>query len=240
MPITFNCLCGKILASKERDAGLPAVCPNCGRRVMVPGERTSQPDSQEEFRKAAARAEDWLFAHQRQIWVASAALVLLIVGGALAYLQLWPRWQESRQGATKLTPSVADTPIALDEQADPNAWRTSFDSFAVAAQRALSDEAAMKAKFEGQEIRWTVTFQYALERTQIYFLEAEPLRNKTRGIAVWATILNSEAPKAQKLKRGQKFTLQGKLGPITSARSADHPEGYTIIRPLECVLSITD
>jgi len=233
MAITFNCPCGKVLASKDRDAGLPAKCPACGRRVIVPGQRPPQPNSQEARRRATAKADRWLLTHTRQISICATVLALMAIIGVAIYTKAWRH----------LSPPVDDTmrakiapaaPVTLDPSADPALWKTSFDSFAVAVKQAIAANENLEAKFFGQEVRWEVTFAYTSPRNELYFAEVEPLRYGDRGVLVWAGLLKGAADKAEALERGQRITLRGKIGPITSGLSAEHPLGYHVVRPVEC------
>ena len=233
MPITFNCPCGKILSSRESDAGLKAICPGCGRRVIVPGQIQTAPPTTEQMRKAALEVDSWIHSHQRGFWYASLILGVLFVAGFVGY-QFWQqskRREFAQQNQAHYAPRAE---IKLDPNADPELWRTSFASFAVALKESMERNELLEPKYSGQTVDWVVTFDELLQTNSIYFREAEPLRDSDHGILVWATVLPSQVDNAAKLVPGQRFRLTGKIGPVLKGRSAQHPLGNITVRPLEC------
>jgi hypothetical protein len=126
--------------------------------------------------------------------------------------------------------------VSLDPGADPALWKSSFDSFAVAVRRAAASQEDLEAKFGGAEVRWNVTYAYTSERTQLYFLEAEGLLKGHPAIMVWASLLPSAAAKAERLKRGTRITIRGKIGPVSHHRSPEHPQGVDVVQPVECTI----
>lgn len=239
MPITFNCPCGKILSSRESDAGLKAICPSCGRRVIVPGQIKTEPDSTEQLRKAVLNVDSWMQSHQRGIWKVSIIVAVLFLVGLVGY-QFWlrsKRHENVERNLTRFTPPVE---IKLDPNADPELWRTSFDSFAVALKDSMQRNELLEPKYSGQMVDWVVTFDDLLQGNSVYFREAEPLRHSDHGILVWATVLPSQVENAEKLVPGQRFRLTGKIGPVLRGRSAEYPLGNITVRPLECSIEFLE
>jgi hypothetical protein len=239
MPITFNCPCGKILSSRESDAGLKAICPSCGRRVIVPGQIQTQPDSKEQLRKAVLKVDSWLHSHQRGIWKVSFVVAVLFLIGLVGN-QFWIRSKRQENAQRNQAHFKPPVEIKLDPNADPELWRTSFDSFAVALKDAMARTELLQDKFSGQTVDWVVTFDDLLQGNSVYFREAEPLRDSDYGILVWATVLPSQIKNAEKLVPGQRFRLTGKIGPVLKGRSAQHPLGNITVRPLECSVEPID
>ena len=239
MPITFNCPCGKILSSRESDAGLKAICPSCGRRVIVPGQIQTAPETKEQLRKTVLKVDSWMHSHQRGIWKVSIVLGVLFLIGLVGY-QFWLRSKRQEIAQRNLANYTPPVEIELDPNADPELWRTSFDSFAVALKDAMARNELLQDKFSGQTVDWVVTFDDLLQSNAIYFREAEPLRHPDRGILVWATVLPSQVKNAEKLVPGQRFRLTGKIGPVLKGRSAEHPLGNITVRPLECSVEFID
>jgi hypothetical protein len=239
MPITFNCPCGKILSSRESDAGLKAICPSCGRRVIVPGQIKTPADTKEQLRKTVLKVDSWVHSHQRGIWKVSLVLAVLFLIGMVGY-QFWSRSKRQEIAQRNLANYTPPPVIKLDPNADPEQWRTSFDSFAVALKDAMAHNELLEDKFTGKSIDWVVTFDDLLQSNSIYFREAEPLRHSDHGILVWATVLPSQVENAEKLVAGQRFRLTGKIGPVLKGRSAEHPLGNITVRPLECSVEFID
>ena len=236
MSISFNCPCGKVLSAKDWDAGKKGVCPDCGRKVKVPGtaDPSSREDPAKQLARSAAKLENWLFTHQRQIWMASgftAGLVAVIIAGVV----LARRWKPKQDLPPVTPPQVSVTPED-GPRADPSKWETNFDSFAEAIQLAIRDGDDLEDKFQGHKVRWTVTFRTCRQGINLYFYEAESLLNANRGIDVWATLLPSETAKASNIRPGTKVVVEGKIGTVTSARTAEHPLGVVILGPIECTV----
>jgi hypothetical protein len=239
MPITFNCPCGKILSSRESDAGLKAICPSCGRRVIVPGQIQTEPDSKEQLRKAVLSVDSWMQGHQRGIWKVSIIVAMTFLVGLVGY-QFWlrsKRHENAERNLTRFTPPVE---VKLDPNADPELWHTSFDSFAVALKDSMERNELLEPKYSGQMVDWVVTFDDLLQGNSVYFREAEPLRHSDHGILVWATVLPSQVENAEKLVPGQRFRLTGKIGPVLRGRSAEYPLGNITVRPLECSIKFLE
>ena len=238
MAITFNCPCGKVLSSRDEDAGLKAICPNCGRRVVVPGQIQVPEDSGAQLRKLLLRFDAWMHRQHRKIFIASILLAIAIGSGLFGY----KKWKAHQLETQPVSPTIVEPiskTITLDPDADPENWRTSFDSFAVAAKDAITkNEIYVKEKFTNEEIDWVVTFDDFLQRQALYFREAEPLRKADYGILVWALVLPSQVDAAEELTPGQRIRLKGKIGPIVSSRSQEHPLGYYTIRPVECSIEM--
>jgi hypothetical protein len=236
MSISFNCPCGKVLSAKEWDAGKKGVCPDCGRKVVVPGKAdpSSREDPAKQLARQAAKMENWLFSHQRQIWIGAgftAGLLVVIIAGAV----FSPNWK-SNPDSPEPPPSIVVTPPEDAPRADPTQWKTNFASFAEAIQLAIRDQENLEDKFQGQMVEWTVTYRSCKERVNLYFDEAQPLLEANRGINIWATLLPSEASKTDNLKRGTQVVIRGKIGTVTSARTAEHPLGVVILGPIECTV----
>jgi hypothetical protein len=233
MPITFNCPCGKILSSRESDAGLKAICPSCGRRMIVPGQIQTPTPSSEKLRKAALEVDSWVHGHHRLFWQASLALGVLFVVAFAGY-QYWQKGKRQEIVRNNLAHYSQPAEMKLNLKADPTLWHKSFDSFAVALKQSMAHNELMEDKFTGQTVDWVVTFDELLQRNSLYFREAEPLRHSDHGILVWATVLPSQIENAEKLVPGQRIHLRGKIGPVLRSRSAEHPLGNITVRPLEC------
>ena len=239
MPITFNCPCGKILSSRESDAGLKAICPSCGRRVMVPGQIQTPPEATEQLRRAALKFDSWMHGQQRAIWKLSIATAVLLVVGLVGY-KFWRDGQRRRIVERHVAHVVAKerARIVLDPNADPEQWLNNFESFAVAIKQSMAKNELLQDKFTGKQIVWDVTFDELLERGALYFREAEPLREGDRGVLVWASVLPSQIEVAERLRPGQRIRLRGRMGPVLKGRSAEHPLGNVTVRPLECSVEI--
>ena len=236
MSISFNCPCGKVLSAKEWDAGKKGVCPDCGRKVKVPGkaESSTAVDPAKKLAESAVKMENWLFGHQRQIWmlsgIAVGLLAVIIAGVVLAR-----RWTP-KQSLPLVDPPQIATPIDSGAPVDPSLWETNFNSFAEALQLAIRDRVDLEENFQGKKIEWIVTYRKTKERSNLYFDEAEPLLNANRGINVWATLLPSEAKKTDTLRPGTKVRIKGKIGAITTARTAEHPLEVYILGPIQCTV----
>lgn len=238
MPITFHCQCGKTLSAKDADAGLAGVCPGCGRKVVVPasGSVAGESSPVDQLDSSARRLDRWIFAHQRLIWLSTAVLGLAVIT-LLVGNHYWRKEKLARAAAERARHYVP-TPEHGDRinSADPSLWESNFYSFAAAVKAAVKGGENLENKFTGHEVRWTVTFHDFLEQRALYFEEAEPLRKDNRAILVWATLLPSEADKADRLKRGARLTLHGKIGPVTSARSAANPYEEIRLGPIDCLI----
>jgi len=234
MTITFNCNCGKTLSCKDEDAGLKGVCPYCKAKLRVPG--SPQPGAEGNRAKFPhEKIEGWVFAHQRQIIVGAVLIGLAAIG---AMFWFWGEEAEPppivRQSYAQASPPAKD-PFA---GADPTQWKTQFNSFAAAVRQASQEGENLEELFTGHQVDWEVTFASLTERTTLYFLESEPLLKSDRGIRVWASLLPSQAPRAVELIAGDKIRLRGKIGPVTSARSATHPLDEIRIGPIECTFEV--
>lgn len=234
MPITFNCPCGKVLSAPDRDAGKPGVCPQCGRRTIVPlAEASLQRPDIDPARKAVNAIEGWIFSHQRTIWIFSAVASVLIVGGVVGYFALVrPRMSGSAAPSRQRHKPKAAQILRAD--ADPSKWDTSFDSFAVAIRQSIASKDNLESIYLHQPVRWPVTFRSVHEGVELFWQEAEPLLNDNRAVRIWATLLPNERDKVESLRRGAKITITGKISYISSGRSAINPFDETSITISEC------
>jgi len=232
MAITFNCPCGKILAAKEYDAGQKAVCPNCGQRLLVPeSPAPDEPPPVAKLASTARRLDYWMFHHQRTMVAAAALCGVLIAGGIVAYHAFGRRSSEEESEVVEGSARRIYR-VELDPTADPSQWRTNFHSFARAVRTAIAAEKDLAAIFEGEPVRWDVSYQYLRQRRDLYFFEREPLLDDNTQVRVWAALLPNEIDKALALRKGEKITITGKIGVINHGRSVDRQ--YVIIRPVEC------
>jgi len=231
--ITFNCPCGKILSAKDRDAGLKAVCPHCGRHLRVPasGPAEGEIPPTAKLASAAKRLDFWLQSHQRLIVVTVSIVGAVVLVGLLGFHALARKADRGAkvQVATVEPRILYETP--LDEDAAPAQWQASFHSFAARAREAIAKEQDLSRVFEGKPVRWLVTLHY-MQKDDLYFYEREPLLDDNFQVRVWATLLPNDAEKARRLRPGGLVAISGEIGSIEQGRS--HDRQYVVVRPVQC------
>lgn len=236
MAITINCPCGKILAASDDDAGMPAKCPGCGRKHILPGGEAEPTEPTLDPKKLKA-AEKWMRGQQSRLW--QLALAVVVIAAVLIVASNYVRDRRAYR-AEPITPTAGDddgapAPRSPAELGDED-WMTDFDAFSAEVRALARHEYELQGRFANQPLRWTVTFEALGLDGGMSFVEAGPLRKESPAINVWAILLPDEIRKAQELEPGQKITIRGSMGSINSARSAKFPMGVIQMGIKNCVI----
>ncbi len=271
MSITFNCPCGKVLSARESDAGKKGICPHCGKSWKISSSgRVASEDHPGRRRKFKPRdVENFLFNHERAIWVLAVLTVVAVGAGFFWYtgIRPWaseeapptvaasqaPQAEREEDEVAELlayrTPATEplEDPVAAISALNPvpigpdsPAWMTDFDAFAEAAKKLATSEQSLQEAFTNHEIRWTVTYDSMHANAAMFFEEAAELLAHRPPIQVWALLAPNEVEKIAGLESGTQLVIHGVMGHVTTPRTQNYPAGVFRLGPKYCVIESID